>query len=160
MSNIKNHPLYNTWATMKKRCYNPNHISYKNYGGRGITVDARWLGSDGFVNFVDAMGAKPEGYTLDRKDNDKGYSPENCKWSSRKEQLLNRRMRSDNTSGVEGVRWVKRDKYWLARIKVDGKEQYLGGFPTKEQAIEARKQALLKLTLALHEAGELKGNSL
>lgn len=156
MSNINTHPLYNTWATMKRRCDNPNHISYKNYGGRGITVDERWLGTHGFVNFVDAMGARPEGYTLDRKDNDKAYSPENCKWSSRKEQLFNRRIRSDNTSGAEGVRWVKRDKYWLARIKVDGKEQYLGGFPTKEQAIEARKQALLKLTIALEEAGELK----
>ena len=156
MSNVKHHPLYDTWATMKKRCSNPNHISYKNYGGRGIKVCERWLGVEGFKNFLADMGERPEGYTLDRKDNDKDYTPENCKWSSRKEQLFNRRMRSDNTSGVEGVRWVKRDKYWLARIKVDGKEHYLGGFPTKEQAIEARKQALLKLTIALSEAGELK----
>ena len=156
MSNVKHHPLYDTWATMKKRCSNPNHISYKNYGGRGIKVCERWLGVEGFKNFLADMGERPEGYTLDRKDNDEDYTPENCKWSSRKEQLFNRRMRSDNTSGVEGVRWVKRDKYWLARIKVDGKEHYLGGFPTKEQAIEARKQALLKLTIALSEAGELK----
>jgi len=153
--NQKYHPLYNTWATMKRRCDNPNHISYKNYGGRGIKVCSRWLGTDGFTNFLTDMGERPDGHTIDRIDNDKDYSPKNCKWSSRKEQLFNRRMRSDNTSGVEGVRWVKRDKYWLARIKVDGKEHYLGGFPTKEQAIEARKQALLKLTLVLHKEGLL-----
>lgn len=70
------------------RCYNPNNKAYKNYGGRGITVCERWHTS---VNFVADISDRPDGYLLDRIDNDKGYSPDNCKWSTRKEQNSNRR---------------------------------------------------------------------
>ena len=79
---------YSTWLSMLSRCTNPNYAGYKNYGGRGITVHERYLK---FENFLKDMGEKPAGLTLDRIDNNKGYEPGNCKWSTHKEQNQNRR---------------------------------------------------------------------
>lgn len=79
------------WMNMKQRCYNPHKSGYSNYGGRGIRVCKHWLNS--FDNFLKDMGKRPEGTTLDRRDNDKGYSKSNCYWATPKEQANNRRKR-------------------------------------------------------------------
>jgi hypothetical protein len=71
---------------MFARCYNPDNKDYPNYGGRGIEVCNRW---NTFENFLSDMGEKPDRLTLDRIDNDKGYEPSNCKWSTRQEQVRN-----------------------------------------------------------------------
>ena len=82
------HPLYTTWTGMRSRCNNPNHSDYEYYGARGIKVCERW---DDFLLFVEDMGARPIGKTLDRKDVNGDYEPSNCKWSTHSEQMFNRR---------------------------------------------------------------------
>lgn len=79
-------PTYHTWQGMKARCRNPNHKNYHTYGGRGITYTPRW---EKFENFLEDMGERPEGMTLDRIDNDKGYYKENCRWVNQQTQIEN-----------------------------------------------------------------------
>ena len=81
---------YKAWQEMKSRCYNPNASHFEYYGGRGIGVCERWLGS--FAAFLEDMGAKPTpDHTLDRKESDGQYCKENCRWATMKEQLRNTR---------------------------------------------------------------------
>lgn len=80
--------LFNIWNSMKQRCENPKNPSYKNYGGRGIKIGAAW---QQFERFVEDMGAPPPGTTLDRIDNNKGYTKSNCRWATRITQNRNRR---------------------------------------------------------------------
>lgn len=80
-----------SWGAMKSRCLCENNGSYESYGGRGIKICDRWLGPNGFVNFVKDMGRRPEGKTLDRRNPEGDYTPENCRRASRKTQTANRR---------------------------------------------------------------------
>lgn len=84
---------YKSFMAMKQRCHNPNHSSYKDYGGRGIKICERWLDKEnGFENFLSDLGYKPDfKYSLERIDFQGNYCPENCKWADNLEQSLNKR---------------------------------------------------------------------
>jgi len=79
---------YGTWAAMIGRCTNPNNQDFKHYGGRGIQVCDRWKE---FANFFSDMGVRPVGMELDRIDNSGNYSPDNCRWTTHKENSRNTR---------------------------------------------------------------------
>ena len=126
---MSKHPAFGVWHSMKQRCEDSNHPAFHNYGGRGITVCSRWQSS--FENFWEDMGPTyRQGLDLDRIDNDKGYSPENCRWTSRKINCRNRRC-SRYVDSVYGRRNVAelsemtgiRENTLLYRLQI--------GFPTE-----------------------------
>lgn len=96
---MTDHPLYGAWLTMRNRCSNPNHPDYEYYGERGISVCERW---DSFPLFVQDVGKRPYGRTLDRMDNDGDYEPGNVRWATSAEQVANRRR-----WGTSRRRWKK-----------------------------------------------------
>jgi len=92
---------YRIWYSMIRRTTKPSCVGYKNYGGRGITVCDRWMK---FESFLEDMGPRTGNLSIDRVDNNKGYSPDNCKWATKEVQGRNKRNnRIITINGVEKV---------------------------------------------------------
>jgi hypothetical protein len=128
---------YNSWSLLKDRCFNRNCPAFDRYGARGITVCERWR--DSFENFFADMGPKPSPeHSIDRINNNEGYSPENCRWATDTEQVRNRGILKRNTSGYAGVSFHKRDKKWVSMITVNYKRIWIGSFDTLNNAIASR----------------------
>jgi len=146
-------PTYQTWENMLKRCNNKKNKAYKDYGGRGIKVCERWLN---FINFFKDMGIRPEGLTIERKNNELGYFKENCCWATQAQQNRNKRPRQnwrigkDNKTGTVGVRCYKNKNHTMYRasIGVNKKKIHLGCFNDINLAILARKKAEAKYWLS------------
>lgn len=102
---------YSVWNEMRARCRNPKHARYADYGGRGITVCERW---EDFRNFLADMGEAPPGLTLDRRDNDKGYSKANCRWAPA--AIQNRNTRKNRMITYDGETLCA--SVWARRVGV------------------------------------------
>jgi hypothetical protein len=127
---------------MKQRCYYEDHDYWDNYGGRGITVCDEWLNS--FEQFYADMGDCPDGMSIERKDNELGYSAGNCKWDTPSNQGYNTRMHCNNKSTKTGVYWHKMTQKWAAAIRADGENIHLGVFDSFEVAVKVREAAELQ----------------
>ena len=127
-------PTYQTWEGIKSRCENPNDKHYANYGGRGIKICERW---QKFENFLEDMGERKEGESIDRIDNNGDYEPSNCHWAENwQEQMFNKR--------AKGYLWDERLQKWIAKIGLSNKCIHLGCFDTEKEARKAYVEAKKK----------------
>ena len=138
--------IHKTWRGLFQRCENPTASHYERYGGRGIRICEEWKGKNGFVNFYE--WSMKNGYSdsleLDRIDNNKGYSPDNCRWVNHLENCHNKNNRRDNKTGYSGVQErIMRTGHvkYRVRITVNRVRINLGHYETLEEAIKVRKEA-------------------
>ena len=134
------------------RCLNPNHRAYHYYGGRGITVCRSW---HSFLNFLRDMGERPQGLTLGRIDNDRGYSPGNCHWETHAEQHRNTRLTPRNetyasvvirTHGfVKQVRGRKRVRPWANQFMRQMAKPESRDFPGVRRTSRGRWEATIRV---------------
>lgn len=135
MSNTR---LHRIWHGIKRRCYDPSFKSYNNYGGRGIKVCRAWV--DDFMSFYkwSINSGYEDQLEIDRKDNNKGYSPKNCRWTTRTNNNLNRRKSKGFSSKYIGVCWIVKNKKWKASITVAKKDYIIGYYSNEIEAAKAR----------------------
>ena len=146
---LKYHQHYQRWYDMNNRCYNAKHVQFKNYGGRDIKVAPEWqrtAGPEAFCAWMDAnLKECPEGGSLDRKDNLKGYEPGNLQWATSKEQQNNRRPDKLHKKASD-LPWGVYRNGKSFRVQVwDGKRVLcFGTYATVEEASEIAQQAKLQ----------------
>jgi hypothetical protein len=138
----KRSKTYESWQMMKYRCHTPSSHDYPNYGGLGISVCSRWRES--FSSFLDDMGTRPEGMTLDRIDVRGDYELSNCRWADRKTQANNRKPPKQRHSklGYRGVVEYTPGKFGF-RLYAPGRSVY--GFKNPEDAATAYNFAAAEL---------------
>mgnify|MGYP003603384292 CR=1 FL=1 len=133
----KRNKLYGVWSGMKERCTNPKSHGYPDYGGRGITTCPDWLQFEPFKNWAINNGYKA-GLEIDRTNNNKGYSPDNCKWVTRNINARNVRSTKGSSSRYVGVSFDKHRNKWAASVTVNCVKNLIGRFNTEIEAAYAR----------------------
>jgi len=121
----RRYEIYNTWKSMWYRCTNPKDKKYYCYGGKGIAVCDRWKD---IKNFVEDMGPKPKGLTLDRIDSNGDYTPGNCRWATDYQQVLNRDIRPKN------YYWNENLKKYQVMMRFNGELHNFGYFANEKEA--------------------------
>lgn len=134
------------WRGMRRRCNSKLKNFYAYYGSRGISVCRQWDSSfDAFLSWAITSGYRDD-LELDRIDNNKGYSPSNCRWVNRFQQMANTRKRSDaESSKYKGVSWNQLGRNWRAQITNRSKNIHIGCFPSEIEAAKAYDKVALKL---------------
>ncbi len=135
---LTNNQFYVTWNNMMSRCTNLKHKSYPNYGARGITVCDEWLDVRNFIAWCELTYPNINNYSIDRIDNYGRYSPENCRWVDKSTQVINQRIKKNNTSGFVGVSYHNGKARWVAQIMVNKIVIHLGYFNSVQEAVLAR----------------------
>jgi len=152
--NLTSTKLYRVWSSMKQRCFNIKCTGYENYGGRGISVCEEW--KNDFISFYDwaMQNGYKEGLTIDRKNNDGNYEPNNCRFVSVKIQNMNKRYKGvKNFIGVE-----KKDNKFIASLSINNKKHYIGSFDTELEASLARDLYICQNNLQHKQNFNLKEN--
>lgn len=137
--------LYGILSNIKARCNNPNNPKYEYYGGRGIKVCDEWMNS--YILFRDwaIYNGYSDSLEIDRIENDLGYSPSNCRWVTSSTNKENTRLlKSSNTSGIRGVIQIKSTGKWVSRIYHNKICYRLGHYNTKEEALLAYNNFVIK----------------
>lgn len=134
-------PTYTSWDAMLQRCLNPKCHAYDEYGGAGIRVDEDWKD---FSKFLEDMGEKPDGTSLNRINGAPIYSKATCEWATFSIQAYDQKIRETNKSGRTGIWRNEKLSKWEAYISVDKKKVYLGVFSDFEDAVKAREGAEIK----------------
>ena len=149
--------LYRTWCGIKRRCSNKASLGYKYWGGRGIKVCDPW--KESYIAFkewiLDNLGERPDGYSLDRIENDGDYEPNNLRWATMTEQRINQRRRSDSSSEYTGVSFDKDKALWRAYINYKGSRTYIGFFASKHWAVFSRNRHIVENGLP-HKIQQIK----
>jgi hypothetical protein len=130
--------VYRAWLDMMRRCYRPSCKAFRHYGGRGIAVEDSW---HNFYNFLRDMGDPPEGLSLERRENNAGYSKGNCVWATRAAQRSNQRVAkiTKTKTGIPGVFWHQKHKGFHVYIDRNKQREFLGFTPDFFEACCRRK---------------------
>jgi hypothetical protein len=142
--------MYQRWRAMKQRCNNPLNRAYRWYGARGITVCERWERSFGL--FLLDMGEAPEGYWIDRMENDGGYEPENCRWATPGQSARNSRKRQRRVT-PEHRKAVRRahERRYRARKKARDPAAWKARINARAARARARKRGVVTLIGSLEQ---------
>ena len=141
---MRYHKFYSTWDSMMQRCNNPKCTNYKNYGARGIIVSEEFKNCKTFIEYLESLPDYSKNKTMDRINNEGNYERGNLKWSTVVEQNLNKRIKSDNTSGYTGVAKAVNSPRWRAYIYAESKKQIsIGIYDTIKEAVEARNNYII-----------------
>lgn len=142
---FKNHPLYAVWTGMKQRCYNPVNLDNKpHYYDRAIKVCEEWLNNPEEFCRWSLENGYSKGLQIDRKNPDKDYSPENCRWVTPSINQRNRRKKRNSSSKFIGVSFNKDMNLWKVGIRILNKTKHLGYYRTEEEAVQIRNNYIIE----------------
>lgn len=143
----RNSRLYNIWNGVKDRIFNKNNQAFSNYGGRGLGMFDEWV-SD-FTSFYNwsIQNGYDESLSIDRIDNNKGYTPDNCRWVNSHLQASNRRIQKNNKTGYAGIYFCNTEKLYKSQITINKKSHTIGRFKTIKEALDARNNYIKQYNL-------------